>query len=344
MIDAFKRASAGRITAVDPVLRLRPLGQEGPAARPDHGPPDRRHDHGGRRGPGPHDGPPPGPDPGLLQHPGRRADRRPPALQLLPPEGPDGPRGRHRPRASRSAPGPSPSCSTRRSRSSRSAAWATSTGPRCSTSSARSGAGARSSSTTRSTPPGRCMEIVRALRARGRRGDLRLRHPRHPVRAGRSTGSRRSGIREVVLTDSVPLPPREAASRRSRRSPWRPLIGEAIRRIHRGESVGALFCSEVVAHPGDDPLGGRRRADARRPHRRHSTPPEHLDDGATTRDHPAEIAGPAPARSVRRPMTLQLHRPDGQGGLEPPTETPKDWRDPAPLAALARAARWRTRR
>ena len=39
MIDAFKRASAGRITAVDPVLRLRPLGQEGPAARPDHGPP-----------------------------------------------------------------------------------------------------------------------------------------------------------------------------------------------------------------------------------------------------------------------------------------------------------------
>jgi hypothetical protein len=25
-------------------------------------------------------------------------------------------------------------------------------------------------------------------------------------------------------------------------------------------------------------------------------------------------------------MTLQLHRPDGQGGLEPQTETPKDWR------------------
>ena len=33
MIDAFKRASAGRITAVVPVLRLRPVGQEGPAAR-----------------------------------------------------------------------------------------------------------------------------------------------------------------------------------------------------------------------------------------------------------------------------------------------------------------------
>jgi len=26
-------------------------------------------------------------------------------------------------------------------------------------------------------------------------------------------------------------------------------------------------------------------------------------------------------------MTLQLHRPDGRGGLEPQTETPKDWRD-----------------
>ena len=25
-------------------------------------------------------------------------------------------------------------------------------------------------------------------------------------------------------------------------------------------------------------------------------------------------------------MTLQLHQPDGQGGLEPRTETPKDWR------------------
>jgi hypothetical protein len=25
-------------------------------------------------------------------------------------------------------------------------------------------------------------------------------------------------------------------------------------------------------------------------------------------------------------MTLQLHRPDGQGGLEPQAETPKDWR------------------
>ena len=33
MIDAFKRASAGRITAVVPYYALRPLRQEGPAAR-----------------------------------------------------------------------------------------------------------------------------------------------------------------------------------------------------------------------------------------------------------------------------------------------------------------------
>ncbi len=55
---------------------------------------------------------------------------------------------------------------------------------------------------------------------------------------------RDSPLREVVITDSVPLVP-------SRRLPKvttlsvAPLIGEAIKRIHRGESVGALFSSEV---------------------------------------------------------------------------------------------------
>ena len=104
MIDAFKRASAGRITAVVPVLRLRPLGQEGPAASPDHGSPDRRHDHRGRRRPGADDGPPPGPDPGLLQHPGRRADRGPPPVQLLPAQAARGPRRRDRPRVRQARP------------------------------------------------------------------------------------------------------------------------------------------------------------------------------------------------------------------------------------------------
>jgi ribose-phosphate pyrophosphokinase len=76
---------------------------------------------------------------------------------------------------------------------------------------------------------------------------------------------RETSLREVVITDSVPLPP-------SKRIPQltvlsvAPLIGEAIRRIHRGESVGALFSSEVKytqemllwdeGEGGDDGEGG----------------------------------------------------------------------------------------
>jgi ribose-phosphate pyrophosphokinase len=53
-----------------------------------------------------------------------------------------------------------------------------------------------------------------------------------------------SSLREVVVTDSIPIP---AAKRTPRITVLSvaPLIGEAIRRIHRGESVGALFQSEV---------------------------------------------------------------------------------------------------
>ena len=55
---------------------------------------------------------------------------------------------------------------------------------------------------------------------------------------------RESSVIEVVLTDTIPLAP-------SKRIPKittigiAGLIGEAIKRIHRGESVGALFSSEV---------------------------------------------------------------------------------------------------
>jgi ribose-phosphate pyrophosphokinase len=54
-----------------------------------------------------------------------------------------------------------------------------------------------------------------------------------------------SNIREVVLTDSIPLPPERRLPQITTLS-VAPLIGEAIRRIHRGESVGALFSSEVA--------------------------------------------------------------------------------------------------
>src|SRR3970282_1188140 len=53
-----------------------------------------------------------------------------------------------------------------------------------------------------------------------------------------------SSLREVVLTDSVPLPERKRLPKITPLS-VAPLIGEAIKRIHRGESVGALFSSEV---------------------------------------------------------------------------------------------------
>jgi ribose-phosphate pyrophosphokinase len=55
---------------------------------------------------------------------------------------------------------------------------------------------------------------------------------------------RDSSLREVVLTDSIPLPPAKRLPKITTLS-VAPLIGEAIKRIHRGESVGALFSSEA---------------------------------------------------------------------------------------------------
>jgi ribose-phosphate pyrophosphokinase len=55
---------------------------------------------------------------------------------------------------------------------------------------------------------------------------------------------RASSLREVVVTDSIPLPAAKRLKQITTLS-VAPLIGEAIKRIHRGESVGALFSSEV---------------------------------------------------------------------------------------------------
>ena len=55
---------------------------------------------------------------------------------------------------------------------------------------------------------------------------------------------RTSEITEVVITDTVPLPPAKHLPRIKVLS-VAPLIGEAIKRIHRGESVGALFSSDL---------------------------------------------------------------------------------------------------
>jgi len=53
-----------------------------------------------------------------------------------------------------------------------------------------------------------------------------------------------SALREVVVTDTIPLSPSRQIDKLKVLS-VAPLIGEAIKRIHRGESVGALFSSEV---------------------------------------------------------------------------------------------------
>jgi hypothetical protein len=53
-----------------------------------------------------------------------------------------------------------------------------------------------------------------------------------------------SSLREVVITDTIPLSPSRQIPK-LRVLSVAPLIGEAIKRIHRGESVGALFSSEV---------------------------------------------------------------------------------------------------
>src|SRR6266508_3577127 len=55
----------------------------------------------------------------------------------------------------------------------------------------------------------------------------------------------KSSLREVVITDSIPLSAAKSI-RQIKTLSVAPLIGEAIKRIHRGESVGALFSSEVT--------------------------------------------------------------------------------------------------
>ena len=55
---------------------------------------------------------------------------------------------------------------------------------------------------------------------------------------------RKMELTEVVTTDTVPLPTTKRLSKIKQLS-VAPLIGEAIRRIHRGESVGALFSSDL---------------------------------------------------------------------------------------------------
>ena len=90
MIQAAKLASAKRITAVIPLVRVRAPGSQGEAARADLGAPHRGHAPAGRRGPRADDGPARRPGSGLLHDPGRPHDRPAALRALLPRHGPHG--------------------------------------------------------------------------------------------------------------------------------------------------------------------------------------------------------------------------------------------------------------
>jgi ribose-phosphate pyrophosphokinase len=63
----------------------------------------------------------------------------------------------------------------------------------------------------------------------------------HGILSGPATDRLRdAGVREVVVTDSVPIPPEKRLPNMTV-IPVAPLLGDAIGRIHSGQSVGALF-------------------------------------------------------------------------------------------------------
>src|SRR4051812_32099167 len=103
-----------------------------------------------------------------------------------------------------------------------------------------------------------------------------------------------SALREVVITDTIPLSPSRQIEKLKVLS-VAPLIGEAIKRIHRGESVGALFSSEVsftqemlLWEDGlDGGTGGGRKPSPR--------PPSDGDSASADDDVPSPMAASAGA-------------------------------------------------
>ena len=90
---------------------------------------------------------------------------------------------------------------------------------------------------------GSLMEAVTALRTHGARAIYSC--ATHAVLSGAAIDRIADApISEVIVTDTIPLPPGAEAARIKVLS-VAPLFGEAIKRIHHGESVGALFTSEV---------------------------------------------------------------------------------------------------
>ncbi len=85
--------------------------------------------------------------------------------------------------------------------------------------------------------------LVKAAKAIKDQGALTVRAcATHPVFSGPALDLiENSVLEELLVCDSIPLAPRAAANPRIRVLTLAPLIGEAIRRIHQNESVSSLF-------------------------------------------------------------------------------------------------------
>ena len=63
----------------------------------------------------------------------------------------------------------------------------------------------------------------------------------HPILAGDAVDRiEKAPVKELVFTDTIPVPPEKSLPNFTELS-VAPLLGEAIPRIHTGQSVGALF-------------------------------------------------------------------------------------------------------
>ena len=139
-------------------------------------------------------------------------------------------------------------------------------------------------------------------RARGRHRDLRLRHPRRPERPG---GRPDRGLQPARGRPDRLGPAARAQAARQDHDAVRRAAHRRGDPAHPPRRIGRRAVLERgLADPGDAPLGGRRRRHHRHPRRRAGR--RAVDDDAAGRIRPG-----------RRPMSLQLHRPDGEGGLEP---------------------------
>ena len=106
-------------------------------------------------------------------------------------------------------------------------------------SSVRSTAAQSSSSTTRSSPAARSSPLRRSCIEHGATAVYAA--ATHPILAGDAVDRiEKAPIQELVFTDTIPIPPEKKLPNFTILS-VAPLLGEAIQRIHTGQSVGALF-------------------------------------------------------------------------------------------------------